>query len=532
MNLETFCEHFELLADAPNAVPKLREMVLQLAVRGKLVEQCKDDEPARVFLSKMQQEKRESESQTIKESEKPFEIPTSWEWMRFSDVADFRAGKTPSRKDSRFWVDGVYPWVSIADMKHGETLLETKEQVPDVAASEVFRGTISPKGTLLMSFKLTIGKMSILGVDAFHNEAIISIYPHHEVLRDYFLKCLNGFDLSAGNKDAIKGKTLNRQSLSSIVLAVPPQNEILRILSKYDELMALCDDLEQKQQARAKGRSRLNTAVLTELSSAPDERSFKRAWERVGSAFDMLYSTPETISDLRKAVLQLAVQGKLVRQNPNDEPAEKLLERLDTAKGGLEQQAKAVTACSSHTLPTGWKMAQFNQVAKIASNLVNPTDYQNVPHIAPNHIEKSTGKLLVYKTVREDGVQSSKHKFFAGQLLYSKIRPNLSKAVVIGFDGLCSADMYPIDVLIDVQYIHLYILSDTFLQQVISADNRLAMPKVNQQQLSETIIAVPPLLEQKRIVAKVDELMALVDELETGLLQAQGDSERLLESLL
>ena len=165
-------------------------------------------------------------------------------------------------------------------------------------------------------------------------------------------------------------------------------------------------------------------------------------------------------------------------------------------------------------LPDGWQWGRFVDVATIASNLVHPKDYLDYPHVAPDNIEKFTGKLLPYRSVREDKVSSANHKFFSGQIVYSKIRPNLAKAVIVDFEGLCSADMYPINVHIFSQYLLLYMLSETFLSMAVKTDTRVAMPKINQDELNKILVPVPPLEEQKRIVAKVDELMRLCDELE------------------
>lgn len=140
--------------------------------------------------------------------------------------------------------------------------------------------------------------------------------------------------------------------------------------------------------------------------------------------------------------------------------------------------------------------------------------YPQHPHVAPDNIEKGTGRLLQYRTVIEDNVRSSNHLFFPGALLYSKIRPNLSKAVLVDFEGLCSADMYPLLIHIESRYLHIFILSRAFIDQVLVNDNRVAMPKVNQEDLSNILVAVPPLAEQKRIVVKVDHLMSMLDDLE------------------
>ncbi|GAB5537660.1 MAG: restriction endonuclease subunit S [Rubricoccaceae bacterium] len=241
-----------------------------------------------------------------------------------------------------------------------------------------------------------------------------------------------------------------------------------------------------------------------------------------------LADTPEAIDGLRQLVLDLAVRGKLTKQDASDEPASALLERIAAEKARLTKageirKPKALPpvelAEQPFELPEGWAWARFGDVADIASNLEDPTLSSRLPHIAPNHIEKDTGRLLPYGTVAEDGVTSNKHRFFPGQILYSKIRPNLNKAVIVDFEGLCSADMYPLESHLDTRYLHLYILSPAFVVQVVSDDNRLAMPKVNQTQLQRVLVPVSPEAEQRRIVARVDELMALCDELATRLRQ-------------
>lgn len=243
------------------------------------------------------------------------------------------------------------------------------------------------------------------------------------------------------------------------------------------------------------------------------------------AAFEAVAEAPGGATRLRELVLQLAVRGQLVPQNEGDEPADALLERLRAQRAQLVKskaikKPKKVPPVAPDAVPfpvpPTWRWARFVDVANIASNLVKPAKYKSKPHIAPNYIEKATGRLLPYQTVAEDGVKSAKHRFSAGQILYSKIRPNLSKVITVDFEGLCSADMYPIDPWIDRGYLHAYMLSMAFLEQATDDDNRLAMPKVNQEQLSAVMVAVPPLPEQKRIVAKVDELMGLLDRLEAA----------------
>ena len=154
-----------------------------------------------------------------------------------------------------------------------------------------------------------------------------------------------------------------------------------------------------------------------------------------------------------------------------------------------------------------WKTTRFDSVAAIRSNLVDPAEYQSFPHIAPDNIEKKTGVLLEYHTIAEDGVTSGKHRFYSGQILYSKIRPYLSKAVVVDFDGLCSADMYPIDAYQNARCLWYYMLSDEFLLQASTAGSRSVLPKINQKELSALTVHLPTNdREQEEIARILDEL--------------------------
>lgn len=154
-----------------------------------------------------------------------------------------------------------------------------------------------------------------------------------------------------------------------------------------------------------------------------------------------------------------------------------------------------------------WEKKRFGEVATVKSNLVNPKDYINFPHIAPDNIEKRTGKLLEYRTIEQDKVKSGKHRFYPGQILYSKIRPYLSKVVIIDFDGLCSADMYPIETELNTKFLWYYMLSDDFVMYASSAGSRSVLPKINQKELAELPTVVPPILEQKEIVSILDNLL-------------------------
>lgn len=172
-----------------------------------------------------------------------------------------------------------------------------------------------------------------------------------------------------------------------------------------------------------------------------------------------------------------------------------------------------------------WAKKRFDEVATIKSNLVDPATFPDFPHIAPDNIEKKTGVLLEYHTVSEDGVTSGKHRFYPGQILYSKIRPYLSKVVVVDFDGLCSADMYPIEAKGNTKCLWYYMLSEEFLEQASTAGSRSVLPKINQKGLSALTVVLPTLSdEQTEIVRILDDLLAKEQ-------QAKEAAEAVLEQI-
>lgn len=223
---------------------------------------------------------------------------------------------------------------------------------------------------------------------------------------------------------------------------------------------------------------------------------------------------------------------------------ESLFEKLDKAKELIEEarddfekrksailekafRGELTKAWRSNNLVdynSTWTKHVFSNIAKVKSNLVQPQDFLKYPHIAPDNIEKKTGKLLAYRTIEEDNVKSAKHRFYPGQIIYSKIRPYLSKVVIVDFEGLCSADMYPIETDLDTKYLYYYMLSDTFIDFASNSGSRSVLPKINQKELGKINVPVCSINEQKEIVrildklleeeAKIDELTALEEQIE------------------
>lgn len=246
----------------------LRKSILQEAIQGKLVPQLTKEGTAQELLEQIKTEKQKLVKEgKLKKSalndsvifrgddnkyyeqigancndisdEIPFDLPYNWCWCRFSNIVSMTIGKTPARGEQTYWINGKYNWVSISDMVDGGTISTTKEKVSDLAVKEIFSAPISEKGSLLMSFKLSIGKTSILDIDAYHNEAIITIRPvidKEYAMRNYLFKVLPLIANLGDSKDAIKGKTLNSKSLANLLIPLPPLQEQQRIIERINLL--------------------------------------------------------------------------------------------------------------------------------------------------------------------------------------------------------------------------------------------------------------------------------------------------------
>jgi type I restriction enzyme S subunit len=483
-------------------IKKLRELILDLAVNGMLVPNKVSDKPVRLKLS----------------GARPDEMgyPANWRCGILGDAFTFEYGDNlPASKRSDTGEYPVYGSNGIVGY-HDACLTKTP--------------------AIIVGRKGSAGALNIADGPSWTTDVAYFVCPPEDlVLRFtyYLFLTLHLDELGKGIKPG-----LSRKEAYVLPIALPPLAEQKRIVAKVDELMALCDQLEQQQEDSTRTHTTLVKTLLGALTAASERGAFAEAWQRIASHFDTLFTTESSIDQLKQTILQLAVMGKLVEQDPEDEPAEKLVKRLESNLT-LEQKRQSAIPLSPLTqreipykVPQCWVWCRFRDVAIIASNLVNPKEYQDYIHLAPDNIEKANGVLLPCRTVKEDKVRSSNHRFYPGQIVYSKIRPNLSKAVVVDFDGLCSADMYPINSLIETNYLHRYMLSKPFLMQAVKSDTRVAMPKINQTELNAIGVPVPPLAEQHRIVAKVDELMALCDRLKARLQSAQATQLHLADSLV
>lgn len=530
-------------------IKKLRELILELAVRGKLVPQDSNDEPASELLRgmKKQQEDLIKEKKIKKPKKLPpideilesISIPQGWELCYLNDIGDWGAGATPNRTNSGYY-GGNIPWFKSGELFE-DYITDSEEHITALALKECSLRDNQPGDVLIAMYGATIGKTSILNTRSTSNQAVCACTPFDGLSNQYlltFLKASKRVFTSMGAGGA--QPNISKEKIVATQFALPPLKEQLRIVEKVEQLMSLCDQLEQHSLTSLDAHQQLVDTLLTTLTESQNADELAGNWARISEHFDTLFTTEASIDALKKTILQLAVMGKLVPQDPNDEPASELLKRIAQEKAQLMKDGKIKKQKQlppigdeekPFELPDGWEWCRIGNLVNIRPELVAPDEYQSLPQIAPDIIEKGTGKVTAKRTVKESGVKGPNSRFYKGQIVYSKIRPSLSKAFLAEYDGLCSADMYPLDCFIDRSYLLKSILSEFFLIQVRQAENRIKMPKLNVESFSNILVTVPPSNEQQKIIMKLAAIDAFCDKAKSLIQSAQQTQLHLADAL-
>jgi type I restriction enzyme S subunit len=520
-------------------IQKLRELILDLAIQGRLIPGSSNEEPS-------------IENPKDIANEIPFKIPKNWRWVYLPEIASYKVGKTPSTKNSSYWSvspDG-YSWVSIADLNDKGTVNRTSKNVTELAQKEVFKSNPTEAGSILMSFKLTIGKISILEMPAYHNEAIISIYPSKFINKDFLFKVLPSRASAGNSKSAIKGNTLNSESLAALLIPLPPLSEQLRIVSKVDELMALCDQLEQQHINSEEAHEKLVKVLLETLTQSKDAEEFKDSWQRITNHFDILFTTEDSVDQLKQALLQLAVMGKLVSQDPNDEPASELVKRIQASKTkliaeGKLKQEKVIPQIADDEklfeLPEGWEWTTLKTVAVInpRNNAADEMLASFVPMtlIGNEFNEKHQDEKRIWKDIK----QGFTH-FAENDIGVAKITPCFENSKACVFEnlenglGAGTTELHVIRPIINTlnpRYVLAYLKTPRFLELGESKMTGTAGQKRLPKDFVEmNPFPLPPLHEQHRIVTKLNELMLLCDQLKILIQQASAKQKQIADVLV
>lgn len=549
--MELLEKHFDIAFAAPDGIKRLRELILTLAMQGMLVPQDPSDQPASELLKEIETEKKRlvkagkikvpKPLPEIRPQEVPYELPQGWTWVRLGTVAEINGGF--AFKSSKYSNDGVRV-VRISDFD--EKGFKNDRIVRYPYSDDLNSFSLEANNILMAMTGGTVGKSLLvksLPEPMVVNQRVACIKITTKITPE-FINYLIRTNLIQTVIQSAKNSTNDNISMGDITgffVPLPPIAEQRRIVARIDQLMARCDELEKLRAEREQKRIDVHTAALNSLLTAQETDSFTDAWQFITHHFGELYSVRENVIDLRKAILQLAVMGRLVPQDPNDQPASALLKEIEAEKKRLVKAGKIKTPKPlpeitpeevPYALPQGWEWVRFFAVNTVKSELVLAKDFPLENQIAPDSIEKGSGRLLFHRTVEESGAIGPNNRFYEGQILYSKIRPSLNKAVIAPYDGLCSADMYPTETHINAEFMLRVILSETFLVQVRQAENRVKMPKLNLESLGLFVIPLPPLAEQRRIVARIEQLMTLCDDLDQQIDAVNGKQKALLNCMM
>ncbi|MCE0849485.1 restriction endonuclease subunit S [Pseudomonas asiatica] len=564
-------DNMSLLAGAPNGIKKLRELILELAVRGKLVPQDPSDEPASELLKRIAEEKarlvaqgkikKQKPQPEITDEEKPFQLPTGWEWVRLDSLLKkIGAGSTPLGGKQAYVANGVKFLRSQNVWSEGLRLNEVAF-IPEETHQKM-SGTHVEAGDLLFNITgASIGRCAAVPADfdtGNVSQHVTIIRPVSGATQPFLHTALISqlvqqtvMDVQVG----VSREGLSIGKLAQFLIPFPPEVEQHRIVAKVDELMALCDRLEARQAYAESAHAQLVQALLSSLTQASDAEDFAQSWQRLAEHFHTLFTTESSIDALEQTLLQLAVMGKLVPQDPSDEPARELCKRIDIAKQRVlietkarKQKELAVDALSvlPYSVPNGWEWKTLDSVLyvtggvtlgrKLAGRKLLIKPYLRVANVQRGHLVLDQIKEV---EIPEDEVE--KYLLTNGDLLiteggdWDKVgrtaiwREEISECLHQNHVFRARA----VTTEWEPRWAEIYLNSVTAREYFAGSSKQTTnLASINMAQLRACVFPLPPLAEQHRIVAKVDQLMALCDQLKARLNQARQVHEQLASALV
>ncbi len=563
MNADRLLALYDRVAEAPDAVGRLRRFVLDLAVRGKLVEQDPADEPASELLKRIEAEKARSvkagnlrrRKLPSRFGEPPFALPANWRWSRIGDVAGDRGQGIPDRPFT--YID-----VSAIDKKAG-VVADPRVLEPDKAPSRARK--VARSGDVVYScVRPYLLNVAIIEGDydppPIASTAFEVLNGYGLVLPRYTWIVLRSSFMIACVERSQRGQAypaINSTDFAVLPFPLPPLAEQHRIVAKVDELMALCDRLDEVRVAREAGRDRLTRASLSRLS-APEPPETTRCTTRDGGsvaadrpvaarpfrsqarfavdALPALTARADQVEHLRQTILNLAVRGKLVRQDPADESASELLKRMTESLPTPRKVRQRKTAARHGTperpfeVPCSWKWAAINVVTQVNMGQSPRSEHYN-----------RTGAGMPFFQGKADfGVRHPTPRFWCtkptkiaepGDILLS-VRAPVGPTNVAAQRCCIGRGLAALRPLPGLSSDFLLLTLRAFRADLAAQGFGTTFEAITKKQLLSYGLPLAPLAEQRRIVAKVDELMALCDRLEAGLGTAEANRGRLLDSLL
>lgn len=540
-------------------IKKLRELILELAVRGKLVPQDPNDEPASVLLERIAAEKAQLvKDGKIKKSksfpdlspeELNFDLPNGWQWCRVGELfLSIASGGTPSKREPAYW-DGDIPWASVKDLGKSKLLHDTQDHISD--AGLIAGSRLANIDDLLICTRMGLGKIAIVKTPMAFNQDLKSATLSKFIQTDFFLNSYSTIKIT-GTGTTVAGIT--QDQLLNYVFALPPMSEQRRIVAKVDELMALCDQLEQQTEASLDAHQVLVETLLATLTNSQNATELMANWARISEHFDTLFTTEQSIEQLKQTILQLAVMGKLVPQDPNDEPAAKLLERIAEEKAQLvkEKKIKKQKALppiaedeKPFELPNGWEWVKFGELSEFingdrSKNYPNKDEYvdQGIPWINTGHIEPDgtlTTKDMNFITKEKfDTLRSG--KIIHTDLVYCLRGATFGKTAFVSpyVEGAIASSLMiirPYNVSLR-EFFYTYLISPFGHSQIFRFDNGSAQPNLSANSVMLYAFPCPPIEEQIRITTKVRELFLMCDQLKQRLRDSQQTQLQLTDAII
>ena len=555
MNPETLLSHFDRIADAPDAIPRLRRFILDLAVRGKLVPQDPNDEPADILLKRIQTEKarlikageikKQGIHLPIEFEEIPFQVPFHWSLVRLGDALQLFNGRAFKPEE---WSNSGVPIVRIQNLNNENASF-------NYCNFQVWEKFYIKSGDFLISWSGTPGTSFGAHIwnrgHAILNQHIFRVEQIGDAFLPTFLKlAINSrlLELIDQAHGGVGLQHITKPKLEMLPLTLPPLAEQHRIVAKVDELMALCDQLEAAQAEREHRRERLTAASLLRLNQPADAPAL-----REHAAFHLrhlprLTTCPEQIPQLRQTILNLAVQGKLVPQNPDDEPASELLkliqkEKARLIKAGEMNREKFLPELTEdelpYYLPESWCWSQLAEVGIL--NPRNSADDELPTSFVPMSLISAKYGVANQHEVRAwSEIRSGFTHFAEGDVGLAKITPCFEngKSTIFGSltggIGAGTTELHVVrPVYVSPNYVLIFLKCSHFIKTgVPKMTGTAGQKRVPTDYFANSPFPLPPLAEQQRIVARVDELMALCDRLEAQLDLTQHTSRRLLDAAL
>ena len=556
--------NLDLLATAPGGVARLRELILTLAVQGKLVPQDPADEPAGELLTKIRAEKdrlmaegkikRDKPLAEIAEEEKPFELPEGWEWVRLGDIGYTNIGLTYS--PSNVSETGT-PVLRSNNVQLGKLDLSDLKRVN----MKIKDSVLVAEGDLLIcarnGSKALVGKTALISglsepmafgafMAIFRSE--VNGYVLHFINSPLFRKMISDVNTTTINQ-------ITQENLRSTVFPLPPLAEQSRIVTRVEELMRLCDALEAKGRLEAAQHAQLVSTLLGALTASATPDELAENWQRVAQHFDLLLDRPAAIDALEQTLLQLAVRGLLVPQDPQDEPASTLLARIRTEKDRLiaDGQIKRDKPLPPITdeekpfeLPVGWEWARLGEIVLISSGVTlgrktaipSPV---SLPYLRVANVQRWHLNLSSMKEVVIDQSELARFQLLNGDLLITEggdwdkvgrtaiwrdeLQTCLHQNHVFKARGISTA-WNPV-------WAELYLNSAVARAYFASSAKQTTnLASINMTQLKDCAFPMPPLAEQSRIVTRITALRRLCFELRQRLADAQTIQSHLAQALV